>query len=44
MRREKAYMGGFSCSNVFPFFILSDTATDDMSQGAEISNVFLGKP
>ena len=43
-RRERAYMGGFYHSNVFPFFILSDTTTDDISQRAEISNVFLGKP
>lgn len=37
-------MGGSCSSYVFPFFfILSDTATDDMSQRAEISNVFSGE-
>lgn len=35
MRRERAYLGGFYCSNV-SFFILSHSATDDMSQRAEI--------
>lgn len=28
VRHERAYMGGFCSSNGFPFFILSDTATD----------------